>query len=183
MYCGNPITRGYRCKHCKTHCAFCDREIRSDQPDSFGICSDCFKKRIKSLTGSKCHIPQTSFFERRLRRKTELGPDQKKIYNILKNHFNVEPCYRVGDFIIDLYFKDLEIYVIFRSKKIMLDFEIHDSIIRNMEKYSEAFKQSTGNDIIFVFTDELLKESEEDLVRIFSEHAKTNKKVRGEFFI
>ena len=117
-----------------------------------------------------------------------MGPDQQIIFDAIKKHFNVKDCYNIENFVIDVYFEDLDLYVIFKNREFIIKNNpkfgrSKETFIKLMEDYESAFKQVTGKQITYVFVDELIKKTEEDLIRFFSEEAKTSKKIKGEFFV
>lgn len=180
------IYKKYRCTHCRNHCIFCDKKIRNDQSDTLGSCRSCWSRNLKEFLGGLV-IPEVGFFEKRLRKK-KLGAHQKEISNKIGKHFNIIECYRISNFLIDMYLEDLGLYIIFKNREFIIKNNpkfgmTEEEFIRRMEVYGDAFKQSTGHEITYVFVDELIKQDEEELVRYFSELAKSHKKISGEFFI
>lgn len=191
MYCAGEMevygmhkNIAYKCKHCRTHCNFCNKQIRGDQPDALGSCRTCWIERIKYFThqfGSRISI-----FDARLRKK-RLGTHQQIIADKLLKHFNIKICYKISNFRVDLYFEDLGLYVIFKNREFINrktnKFGISkEMFIKQMVEYENAFK-STGHELTYVFVDELIYKDEEELVRYFSELSKSHKKMKGEFLI
>lgn len=187
MFCGKKYTHIHhsqiKCEQCLKHCMFCGKEIYYKNRDSIGICQDCHWKRMHNFPDEQ------SFFTGRYNAKRELGPYQRMIADKLKNHFDIVECYRIESFLIDIYFRDLDLYIIFINPALIKkdpDSKFgkdEKKVLKNINEYKDAFFKRFGKEIVYVYSTDLVRMDETDVVNFFMQLKKSHSKTIGEYFL